>query len=61
MGSVTMTATVCQKITSQLIGAMEKQEDVLVQLEALDILSNMLGRWRNRNEQVSRNLHTTVK
>lgn len=61
MGSVTMTATVCQKITSQLVGAMEKQEDVLVQLEALDILSNMLGRWCNRHEPVSRNLHTTVK
>uniref|UniRef100_A0A4W6DCK7 TATA-binding protein interacting (TIP20) domain-containing protein n=1 Tax=Lates calcarifer TaxID=8187 RepID=A0A4W6DCK7_LATCA len=35
---------VCKKITSQLIGAMGKQEDVSVQLEALDILSDMLGR-----------------
>lgn len=42
---VTMTASVCRKITSQLIVAMEKQEDVLVQLEALDILSDMLGRY----------------
>uniref|UniRef100_A0A8P4K735 TATA-binding protein interacting (TIP20) domain-containing protein n=1 Tax=Dicentrarchus labrax TaxID=13489 RepID=A0A8P4K735_DICLA len=36
-------ASVCKKITSQLIGAMGKQEDVSVQLEALDILSDMLG------------------
>lgn len=39
-----LTITVCKKITSQLIGAMGKQEDVSVQLEALDILSDMLGR-----------------
>uniref|UniRef100_A0A8C7SLF5 Cullin-associated and neddylation-dissociated 2 (putative) n=1 Tax=Oncorhynchus mykiss TaxID=8022 RepID=A0A8C7SLF5_ONCMY len=38
-----LTANVCKKITSQLIGAMGKQEDVSVQLEALDILSDMLG------------------
>ncbi|KAM6980352.1 cullin-associated NEDD8-dissociated protein 2 [Aplochiton taeniatus] len=42
--SVTLTASVCKKITSQLIGAMGKQEDVSIQLEALDILSDMLGR-----------------
>ena len=41
---VTLTVSVCKKITSQLIGAMGKQEDVSVQLEALDILSDMLGR-----------------
>ncbi|XP_015254133.1 PREDICTED: cullin-associated NEDD8-dissociated protein 1-like [Cyprinodon variegatus] len=41
---VNLTASVCKKITSQLIGAMGKQEDVSVQLEALDILSDMLGR-----------------
>ncbi|XP_076003367.1 cullin-associated NEDD8-dissociated protein 2 [Genypterus blacodes] len=40
---LTLTSSVCKKITSQLIGAM-KQEDVSVQLEALDILSDMLGR-----------------
>ncbi|XP_038838717.1 cullin-associated NEDD8-dissociated protein 2 isoform X2 [Salvelinus namaycush] len=39
-----LTANMCKKITSQLIGAMGKQEDVSVQLEALDILSDMLGR-----------------
>uniref|UniRef100_A0A8K9WWV5 Cullin-associated and neddylation-dissociated 2 (putative) n=1 Tax=Oncorhynchus mykiss TaxID=8022 RepID=A0A8K9WWV5_ONCMY len=38
-----LTANVCKKITSQLIGAMGKQEDVSVQLEALDILSDMLS------------------
>ncbi|KAI1900005.1 hypothetical protein AGOR_G00067760 [Albula goreensis] len=41
---VTLTASVCRKITSQLIGAMGKQDDVSVQLEALDILSDMLAR-----------------
>ncbi|XP_072307863.1 cullin-associated NEDD8-dissociated protein 2 [Eucyclogobius newberryi] len=41
---VNLTTAVCKKITSQLIGAMGKQEDVSVQLEALDILSDMLGR-----------------
>ncbi|XP_051804068.1 cullin-associated NEDD8-dissociated protein 2 [Acanthochromis polyacanthus] len=41
---LTLTASVCKKITSQLIGAMGKQDDVSVQLEALDILSDMLGR-----------------
>ncbi|KAM3878341.1 cullin-associated NEDD8-dissociated protein 2 [Diretmus argenteus] len=41
---LTLTASVCKKITTQLIGAMGKQEDVSVQLEALDILSDMLGR-----------------
>uniref|UniRef100_A0A669B7D9 TATA-binding protein interacting (TIP20) domain-containing protein n=1 Tax=Oreochromis niloticus TaxID=8128 RepID=A0A669B7D9_ORENI len=41
---LTLTGSVCKKITSQLIGAMGKQDDVSVQLEALDILSDMLGR-----------------
>ncbi|NWX41658.1 CAND1 protein, partial [Steatornis caripensis] len=39
-----MTANVCKKITAQLTGAISKQEDVSVQLEALDILSDMLSR-----------------
>uniref|UniRef100_A0A8C6UKJ0 Cullin-associated and neddylation-dissociated 2 (putative) n=1 Tax=Neogobius melanostomus TaxID=47308 RepID=A0A8C6UKJ0_9GOBI len=41
---VSLTIGVCKKITSQLIVAMGKQEDVSIQLEALDILSDMLGR-----------------
>uniref|UniRef100_A0A3Q2V1R4 TATA-binding protein interacting (TIP20) domain-containing protein n=1 Tax=Haplochromis burtoni TaxID=8153 RepID=A0A3Q2V1R4_HAPBU len=41
---LTLTGSVCKKITSQLIGAMGKHDDVSVQLEALDILSDMLGR-----------------
>nr|XP_054606266.1 cullin-associated NEDD8-dissociated protein 1 isoform X2 [Nothobranchius furzeri] len=41
---VNLTISVCRKITSQLIGALGKQEDVSFQLEALDILSDMLGR-----------------
>ncbi|KGL73172.1 Cullin-associated NEDD8-dissociated protein 1, partial [Tinamus guttatus] len=40
----TMTANVCKKITAQLTGAIGRQEDVSVQLEALDILSDMLSR-----------------
>ncbi|KAJ7316954.1 hypothetical protein JRQ81_003116 [Phrynocephalus forsythii] len=40
----TMTANVCKKITAQLTGAVGKQEDVSVQLEALDILSDILSR-----------------
>uniref|UniRef100_A0A3B4FNB5 Cullin-associated NEDD8-dissociated protein 1-like n=1 Tax=Pundamilia nyererei TaxID=303518 RepID=A0A3B4FNB5_9CICH len=40
---LTLTGSVCKKITSQLIGAMGKHDDVSVQLEALDILSDMLG------------------
>ncbi|XP_062843034.1 cullin-associated NEDD8-dissociated protein 2 [Trichomycterus rosablanca] len=39
-----LTANVCRKIAAQLISAMAKQDDVSVQLEALDILSDMLGR-----------------
>ncbi|XP_068578375.1 cullin-associated NEDD8-dissociated protein 2 [Cebidichthys violaceus] len=39
---LSLTVSVCKKITSHLIGAMGK--DVSVQLEALDILSDMLGR-----------------
>lgn len=41
-----LTVGVCKKITSQLMAALENQEDVSVQLEALDILSDMLGRYR---------------
>ncbi|KAL7986164.1 hypothetical protein Chor_011330 [Crotalus horridus] len=40
----TVTANVCKKITAQLTGAIGKQEDVSVQLEALDILSDILSR-----------------
>ncbi|XP_043934569.1 cullin-associated NEDD8-dissociated protein 1-like [Protopterus annectens] len=39
-----VTANVCKKITAQLTGAIAKQEDVSAQLEALDILSDMLSR-----------------
>lgn len=42
----TMTANVCKKITAQLTGAIGKQEDISVQLEALDILSDMLSRYQ---------------
>lgn len=49
---VAMTASVCKKITSQLIAALEKQEDVLVQLEALDILSDMLGRYEPKSQNL---------
>ncbi|XP_069592324.1 cullin-associated NEDD8-dissociated protein 1-like isoform X2 [Ranitomeya imitator] len=40
----TLAANVCRKITGQLTGAIGKRDDAAVQLEALDILSDMLGR-----------------
>uniref|UniRef100_A0AAY4B0K2 TATA-binding protein interacting (TIP20) domain-containing protein n=1 Tax=Denticeps clupeoides TaxID=299321 RepID=A0AAY4B0K2_9TELE len=40
----TSSASICKKITVQLIGALGKQTDVSIQLEALDILSDMLAR-----------------
>uniref|UniRef100_A0A8C1RUR3 Cullin-associated and neddylation-dissociated 2 (putative) n=1 Tax=Cyprinus carpio TaxID=7962 RepID=A0A8C1RUR3_CYPCA len=40
---LSLTVNVCKKITSQLIGAMGMQDDVSIQLEALDILSDMLS------------------
>ncbi|KAM8930073.1 cullin-associated NEDD8-dissociated protein 1-like [Pelodytes ibericus] len=39
-----LAANVCRKITGQLTGAIGKREDAAIQLEALDILSDMLGR-----------------
>uniref|UniRef100_A0AAY4B4L5 TOG domain-containing protein n=1 Tax=Denticeps clupeoides TaxID=299321 RepID=A0AAY4B4L5_9TELE len=41
---MSLTASICKKITVQLIGALGKQTDVSIQLEALDILSDMLAR-----------------
>uniref|UniRef100_A0A671PRT6 Cullin-associated NEDD8-dissociated protein 1-like n=1 Tax=Sinocyclocheilus anshuiensis TaxID=1608454 RepID=A0A671PRT6_9TELE len=40
---LSLTVNVCRKITSQLIGALGMQDDVSIQLEALDILSDMLS------------------
>lgn len=53
-----MTANVCKKITAQLTGAIGKQEDVSVQLEALDILSDMLSRYHRVSS--GRGLHLCV-
>ncbi|XP_045846766.1 cullin-associated NEDD8-dissociated protein 2 [Meles meles] len=39
-----LAANVCRKITGQLTSAIAQQEDAAVQLEALDILSDMLSR-----------------
>nr|XP_006631060.1 PREDICTED: cullin-associated NEDD8-dissociated protein 2 [Lepisosteus oculatus] len=39
-----LTANVCKKITTQLTSTIGKTEDVSIQLEALDILSDMLSR-----------------
>uniref|UniRef100_A0A8C4N8T2 Cullin-associated and neddylation-dissociated 1 n=1 Tax=Eptatretus burgeri TaxID=7764 RepID=A0A8C4N8T2_EPTBU len=39
-----LAATVCKKITGRLTSAISKQEDVSVQLEALDIMGDMLSR-----------------
>ncbi|CAH0724756.1 unnamed protein product, partial [Brenthis ino] len=45
LGSNTLAANVCKKITGRLGSAIEKQEDVSVQLEALDILADLLSRF----------------
>lgn len=39
-----LAASVCKKITGRLTSAIAKQEDVSVQLEALDIMADMLCR-----------------
>lgn len=40
-----LVATICKKITGRLSSAIAKQEDVSVQLEALDILGDLLNRF----------------
>ncbi|KAI5750482.1 hypothetical protein M8J76_015953 [Diaphorina citri] len=45
LGSNALAANVCRRITGKLSTAIEKQEDVSVQLEALDILSDLLSRF----------------
>lgn len=40
-----LAASVCKKITGRLTSAIAKQEDVSVQLEALDIMADMLCRY----------------
>ncbi|XP_061385735.1 cullin-associated NEDD8-dissociated protein 1 [Danaus plexippus] len=45
LGSNILAANVCKKITGRLSSAIEKQEDVSVQLEALDILADLLSRF----------------
>ncbi|XP_076457085.1 cullin-associated NEDD8-dissociated protein 1-like [Babylonia areolata] len=43
--STTLAASICKKITGRLTNAIAKQEDVSVQLEALDILGDLLSRF----------------
>ncbi|XP_071033153.1 cullin-associated NEDD8-dissociated protein 1 isoform X2 [Parasteatoda tepidariorum] len=43
--STNLVATICKKITGRLSNAIAKQEDISVQLEALDILSDLLSRF----------------
>ncbi|XP_012944580.1 cullin-associated NEDD8-dissociated protein 1 [Aplysia californica] len=43
--STTLAASICKKITTRLTNAISKQEDVSVQLEALDILGDLLSRF----------------
>uniref|UniRef100_A0A1B6MPH3 Uncharacterized protein n=1 Tax=Graphocephala atropunctata TaxID=36148 RepID=A0A1B6MPH3_9HEMI len=45
LASSALAANVCKRITGKLSSAIEKQEDVSVQLEALDILSDLLSRF----------------
>lgn len=44
-----LASNVCRKITGQLTCAITQQEDVAMQLEALDILSDMLSRCGGRS------------
>ncbi|KAL8584365.1 Cullin-associated NEDD8-dissociated protein 1 [Nucella lapillus] len=43
--ATTLAASICKKITGRLTNAIAKQEDVSVQLEALDILGDLLSRF----------------
>ncbi|CAH1772992.1 unnamed protein product [Owenia fusiformis] len=43
--STALAANICKKITGRLTSAISKQEDVSVQLEALDILGDLLSRF----------------
>ncbi|KAF3429218.1 LOW QUALITY PROTEIN: hypothetical protein E2986_00011 [Frieseomelitta varia] len=45
LGSSALVANVCKRITGRLSSAIEKQEDVSVQLEALDIMADLLSRF----------------
>ncbi|KZC10543.1 PREDICTED: cullin-associated NEDD8-dissociated protein 1 [Dufourea novaeangliae] len=45
LGSSALVANVCKRITGRLSSAIEKQEDVSVQLEALDIVADLLSRF----------------
>lgn len=45
LGSNSLAANVCRRITGRLSTAIEQEEDVSVQLEALDILSDLLSRF----------------
>ncbi|KAJ8684120.1 hypothetical protein QAD02_019912 [Eretmocerus hayati] len=45
LGSSALAANVCKRITGRLSTAIEKQEDVPVQLEALDIIADLLSRF----------------
>lgn len=45
LGNQNLVANVCRRITGRLSAAIEKQEDVSVQLEALDILADLLSRF----------------
>lgn len=45
-----LAASVCKKITGRLTSAIAKQEDVSVQLEALDIMADMLCRYSTHDQ-----------
>ena len=45
LGSSALVANVCKRITGRLSSAIEKQKDVSVQLEALDIVADLLSRF----------------
>ncbi|XP_066581205.1 cullin-associated NEDD8-dissociated protein 1 [Prorops nasuta] len=45
LGSSVLVANVCKRITGRLCSAIEKEKDVSVQLEALDIVADLLSRF----------------
>ncbi|CAK8675597.1 unnamed protein product [Clavelina lepadiformis] len=55
--NVTMLANICKKITNRLTSAISKQTDVSVQLEALDILGDLL----NRHGSLLNTFHAQIK
>lgn len=55
-----LAASVCKTMTGRLSAAIAQQEDVSVQLEALDILSDLLSRFGNSFVQLLKLPYTST-